>query len=295
MSAFIKLNKQDAFITPYTAHKTWSITNSQTGSYGIQVYTAISSSGAVFTKDATLTTDNQYAELVYKNLKHLYYSGVSGSHVPVSYYESYDQSTLYENTVRYLPATASVFSIPKDIFGHAIKPGTVSIESSGSYQQYLSSSFVSGGFIYAPISNGFDIYDNGEGILLDRNNNNVKVGDIIYTHGQLIITDQETISDFNIVQHYTIGFKSSYDVFTHTYNCRSNQSQLNFSQNPTTYNNTLTSGSINSNLTGSEFQPYVTTVGLYNDAHELIAIGKLGQPIPKSQYIDTTFVVKFDI
>lgn len=295
MSAFIKLNKQDAFITPYTAHKTWSIANDETGSYGIQEYTALSSSGTIFPKEATLTTDNQYAELVYRNLKHLYYSGISGSYTPISHYESYDQSTLYDNTVRYLPTTASVLSIPKDIFGHAIKPGTVTIESSGSYEKYISSSFVSGGFIYEPSSDGFRIYDNGEGVLLDRSNGNVKVGDIIYTHGQIIITDQETISDLGTVKHYTIGFKSSYDVFTHTYNCRSNQSQLNFSQNPTTYNNTLTSGSINSNITGSEFQPYVTTVGLYNDAHELIAIGKLGQPIPKSQYMDTTFVVKFDI
>ena len=294
MSAFIKLNKQDAFITPYTAHKTWSIANSQTGSYGIQVYTAISSSGAVFTKDATVTTDDQYAELVYRNLKHLYYSGVSGSHVPVSYYESYNQSTLYENTVRYLPASASVVSIPKDIFGHALKPGSITLNADDN-SRYVSQSFVSGGYLALSTIDGFDIYDNGEGVLLDRNNNNHKVGDVIYTHGQIIITDQNTILELGEIEEYTINFRSSYNIYTHTYNCRSNQSQLNFSQNPSTYENSTVSGSIRDNVTGSYFQPYVTTVGLYNDAHELIAIGKLGQPIPKSQYVDTTFVVKFDI
>jgi ELWxxDGT repeat protein len=46
--------------------------------------------------------------------------------------------------------------------------------------------------------------------------------------------------------------------------------------------------------TGSYFQPYVTTIGLYNDANELVAVGKLAQPVPKSRYTDMTFVVKFD-
>ena len=47
--------------------------------------------------------------------------------------------------------------------------------------------------------------------------------------------------------------------------------------------------------TGSYFQPYATTVGLYNDSNQLIGVGKLGQPIPKSRFTDMTFVVKFDI
>ena len=47
-------------------------------------------------------------------------------------------------------------------------------------------------------------------------------------------------------------------------------------------------------LTGSYFSPYVTTIGLYNESYQLIAVGKLAQPIPISLYVDTTFVVNFD-
>jgi hypothetical protein len=47
--------------------------------------------------------------------------------------------------------------------------------------------------------------------------------------------------------------------------------------------------------TASFFQPYITTVGLYNDSNELIAVGKLAQPVPKSKYMDMNFVVKLDI
>ena len=46
--------------------------------------------------------------------------------------------------------------------------------------------------------------------------------------------------------------------------------------------------------TGSDFSPYVTTIGLYNEANQLVAVGKLAQPLPISLYTDTTFVVNFD-
>ncbi len=46
--------------------------------------------------------------------------------------------------------------------------------------------------------------------------------------------------------------------------------------------------------TGSYFSPYVTTIGLYNELYQLVAVGKLSQPIPISLYTDTTFVVNFD-
>ncbi len=46
--------------------------------------------------------------------------------------------------------------------------------------------------------------------------------------------------------------------------------------------------------TGSEFRPYVTSVGLYNDNNELLAVAKLSTPIQTSKTTDTTFVVRFD-
>ena len=46
--------------------------------------------------------------------------------------------------------------------------------------------------------------------------------------------------------------------------------------------------------TGSDFTPYVTTVGLYNESYQLIAVGKMAQAIPISLYTDTTFVINFD-
>ena len=47
-------------------------------------------------------------------------------------------------------------------------------------------------------------------------------------------------------------------------------------------------------LGDSAFSPYVTTVGLYNDANELLAVGKMSSPIPISSNTDMTFLVKYD-
>ena len=48
-------------------------------------------------------------------------------------------------------------------------------------------------------------------------------------------------------------------------------------------------------VTGSYFTPYLTTVGLYNEDHDLLAVGKLSTPTPISKFVDTNIFVNFDI
>ena len=48
-------------------------------------------------------------------------------------------------------------------------------------------------------------------------------------------------------------------------------------------------------VTSSDFYPYVTQVGLYDDFGQLLVVGKLGKPIKLSTQLDTTFVVRFDV
>jgi hypothetical protein len=122
------------------------------------------------------------------------------------------------------------------------------------------------------------------------------LGNIFYSHGMLTLTRSDIAQRLQeqVLRSGSLSWKGSHTVYEHTYNCTVDQTQLNFSLNPSTYTNSTKSGSLLDNITGSYFQPYVTTIGLYNDTNELIAIGKLGQPIPKSQHVDMTFAVKFD-
>ncbi len=47
-------------------------------------------------------------------------------------------------------------------------------------------------------------------------------------------------------------------------------------------------------ITGSEFSPYVTTVGLYNANNDLVVVGKFPRPLPISLQTDTTYMINFD-
>ena len=90
----------------------------------------------------------------------------------------------------------------------------------------------------------------------------------------------------------TIKFKNRHTIYENEIVCRVNATELNMSQNPTITTNT--SGSLRDFATGSIFQPYATTIGIYNEANELLLVGKLAQPTVMSDVTDTTFVIRYD-
>ena len=48
-------------------------------------------------------------------------------------------------------------------------------------------------------------------------------------------------------------------------------------------------------VTHSAFMPYITTIGLYNDAGECLVIGKTSRPIKNDDKMAMSFVVRFDV
>ena len=54
-------------------------------------------------------------------------------------------------------------------------------------------------------------------------------------------------------------------------------------------------GSLKDFATGSNFAPYITTIGLYDDDNELLALGRLAKPIKNDKELDISFVVRFDV
>jgi hypothetical protein len=47
--------------------------------------------------------------------------------------------------------------------------------------------------------------------------------------------------------------------------------------------------------TGSDFAPYITTIGLYDDTDDLLAVGRLAKPVKNDKELDISFVVRFDV
>jgi len=82
------------------------------------------------------------------------------------------------------------------------------------------------------------------------------------------------------------------NVSTSHYFVRANNREFNFSNNPT-----FVSGSVGAFVNSSfEKDPkvYITTVGLYDDGNELIAVAKTSQPIAKSFDKEIAIKVKLD-
>ena len=74
------------------------------------------------------------------------------------------------------------------------------------------------------------------------------------------------------------------------------KNQFNFTQNPTLRKNKDSeSNLLEDYVTSSYFNPYITTIGLYNEDFELVAIGKLASATAKRDDVDMNFIVRFDM
>lgn len=143
--------------------------------------------------------------------------------------------------------------------------------------------------------------------------NSNQVGKVIYEHGQIIVSDprpaynQLIFSDLLYNEKtnsseaakctaLTLEFSSTLTLFEHEYICRLNSDEFNFTSNPTIRRNNDLNSSVPKDIaTNPKFNPYVTTIGLYNDKGQLLAIGKLASAIQKRSNVDTNVVVRFDI
>jgi hypothetical protein len=124
----------------------------------------------------------------------------------------------------------------------------------------------------------------------------VLYGIINYQHGTIVITDTYTIDPSYFTSSAsspTCSFQSSRTIYETQYKCTIRPEEFNFSLNPSLISGS-TEGTVYNFVTGSYFSPYVTTVGFYNEAQELLMVAKLGQPLPTSRTTDTTILVNID-
>lgn len=297
MGAWKQLNQQDAFVTTYNAKKTWNLGSGSLDASGVQVYLAVTSSGTVGLEydDLHIGFDNgpqHYKKLVYRTLNQLYYQPfdkTSKQMLHSSSFEYYPQSSFVQGN-RSLKSRATVYSIPKSMFGTHIEPGSFSLGTEGDEYVLNQSDYVEEIYIY----NG-KLFDDGEGNLIFPNDSGVDVvvGNIFYAHGLIVLTDATVADSFGNTPRSDMSWVSNHPIYTYNYHCKVSDYEFNVSQNPTTVQGT--DNTLRSNITGSAFQPYITTVGLYNASSELIAVGKLSKPLPKPANTELTIQIKLDI
>lgn len=318
MSAFKQLLASDIIVTPFEVNKgfTFQGAAAMTASdAGIDRFLGQNITGSFSTSEPlTGQITSEYKRLVYNSIKELYYSNLLGTaSIPFTVpgsdpsgdvltgpassagrYENYLQTTL--TVERYFPTGSNdiigVISIPSKLYGDYIKPGSFRFGAeSGS------------------------IYDDGNGSLFFSLDDGY-AGNIIYQHGLIILTKDNTsgggiygsgvygsgtyggdsnafIDNFISSPNATCSFSSSFTLFETQYKCTVDTSEFNFSLNPSLISGS-TEGTVYDFVTGSYFNPYITTVGLYNENQDLIAVGKLAKPLPTNNTTDLTILINLD-
>jgi hypothetical protein len=186
----------------------------------------------------------------------------------------------------------AVFSIPQSKYGEGIKVGSVQ--------------FTSGSETYV---------DDGYSNLVY--NNEIK-GNIFYDRGLIVMT--KNIESGSVLNQYTINYRSTKTIYENEIFLSVLENEFNVSQNPTAvdWSANKASGkiklySITSSIdptkvggfgeydysssvdpTGSYLAPYITTIGLYDDELNMIAVAKLPQPIKSLPDYPLNFIVRFD-
>jgi len=90
---------------------------------------------------------------------------------------------------------------------------------------------------------------------------------------------------------YNLSFNNTTELNSTIYFCRANNNEFNYSTNPTYLN----ASKINIKTKATDPpHSYITTIGLYSSANELLAVAKLSEPLKKSPSQEFTLRVRLD-
>ena len=173
---------------------------------------------------------------------------------------------------------------------------------------------------YAGDSIAGDYYDSGSGQFIQKSTGNT-IGATLIDDGMFVVTTaamREVATSVTSVKYKTKVLGTAINVF-----CKCQPDEMNFSTNFTSaltgtvssdttgggaiqqaYNNLWTKSQLTGStdrftyapsMTGAGAGPFITTVGLYNNNSDLMAVAKLARPLKKPTDLPITFKVQIDI
>ena len=169
-------------------------------------------------------------------------------------------------------------------FGDTLKPKSLHVES---------------------VTDGFTLLDDGQGNLYDStesasfslNPNAFHRGNVFYEHGNIVLTSKSSsYQNFGTgSDNVVIKFKGTHKIYEMEAYCTAKEGEFNMTMNPSArVSRSLLISEPLPFVTSSDFSTYPTTIGLYNNNGELLAIGKTVQPIRNDSDLSLTFVVRID-
>jgi len=356
---FKNLESDDILISPFEVHKTFTVTNNDSGSGVYSIPITKGSDSNLYGWDTTSNSKTISASVFYEvpdyyTINTMYYRDISNmrgkidwihgtpkNHSGVGVVEYRKTRHLYDTTVepssvilrrpytRQLHDSATVISIPQDLYGERIPKKSIKLVDNSTSPQIILQDDGFGNLYDVAFSSSYSQREP------DSNNSGSVVGNVFYDDGLLVITDTGSYSTVGDGA-FNLTFDSTQTIYEREYVCSIGEDDFLHTTNRSLKVNQSgsvafhgTSYNTNANLVGthqdktpyeligfatssfkdgqyeigteligeathSHFATYVTTIGLYNDNDELMAIGKTAKPIKNDKEMALTFVVRFD-
>lgn len=308
MRTFSALNPKDYTIQDFYASSPmgWELVS---GSNGVEITSPTGLQGAVMVQRASndpaefLQYDNTprvnvdtgtYEYVLYRSIKHLFYDNglfYSGSD-PVA------------ESIIGLPNDFYVVSVGQYFYGERIKPGSFELSldaipqvvSDDGFGNLIVSSSGTGSYV------GNIFYNKGIAVIAQST---ASVGSAVTSSGIKIVGGTQVYVDYSSdvkIQRHEINLK----LEAGDYNMSFSNPSLRKLYTPSTASVTQRfvdlnipqsgsgSWSLSTLMSSGVIKPYVTTIGLYNQNYELLAVAKVSTPIQRTFDMEQIFIVRFD-
>ena len=299
-----EIPKSDVITRPMKVYKEWPLDKDN-----IYPIFGINGANTLVDIDNDAKSYGFNKKVIYASIKSQFYTNSATASIITEVgrrksYASTDERVL-ENEI-------AVFSIPQSYYGEGIKPGTVVFTNNSNI---TSTTFTD------------DSYSN----LIDSGSN--VAGNIFYDRGLIVLTrDITSGSGAGNLTNFTLNFRSTKTIFENEIFIPVLESEFNYSQNPsavyedgarlythimqrpgsTKIGDLVTSSFYDAGIkwvrgafnqyeasssldqTGSFLAPMITTIALYDNELNMVAVAKLPQPIKSLPDYPVNFIIRFD-
>lgn len=275
-----EIPKSDVVVRPFKVYKEWA---SNEGTITPLYGTLQTDLYDVDTDDTN--SDGTSKRTLYDSIKSQFYLNPTTSSILT---EVGKRKSYASTDERVIGDTIGVISIPQQKYGEGLKIGSVELE-------------------YGSIT----VTDDGNSNLIDSASNHK--GNVFYDRGLIVLT--EGITDNVTISSFELSYRSTMTIYENEVFLSVNESEFNVSQNPSAYDGTnkIKLKTIQSTIeptkfggfgeydysssvdtTGSYLAPFITTIGLYDNELNMVAVCKLPKPIKSLPDYPLNFIVRFD-
>jgi hypothetical protein len=269
-----EIPKSDVVVRPFKVYKEWTLTHESVG-----IYPLFAKSGSLGNYE--LESDEKTYGIpkipLYSSIKAQFYNNSATASILT---EVGRRKSYASTDERIIEDEIAILAIPQIKYGEGIKIGSVTL--------------VDGSITYT---------DDGYSNLIDSGSN-IK-GNIFYDRG-LIVLAKDIVSG-STLSNFDLKFRSTKTIYENEIFLSVLENEFNVSTNPTAinWNSDRTYGEIKPEFlqydvsasvdpNGSYLAPYITTIGLYDDNLNMVAVAKLPQPIKSLPDYPINFIVRFD-